>query len=39
MFKIAQVSLGMALDSLGAHKVRSALTLLGVLVGLFSITS
>ncbi|HEX8312845.1 MAG TPA: ABC transporter permease, partial [Chthoniobacteraceae bacterium] len=30
-------SLRMALDSLAAHKLRSALTLLGVLVGVFSI--
>jgi putative ABC transport system permease protein len=28
---------GMALSSIGAHKLRSGLTLLGVLVGVFSI--
>src|SRR5881397_1700998 len=30
-------SVGMALGALAAHKLRSALTLLGVLVGVFSI--
>jgi putative ABC transport system permease protein len=32
-----QESLGMAVDAIVAHKLRSALTLLGVLVGVFSI--
>src|SRR5688572_11521186 len=30
-------SVGMALNAIAAHKLRSALTLLGVLVGVFSI--
>lgn len=33
----ARESIGMALDSIRAHKLRSSLTLLGVLVGVFSI--
>src|SRR5439155_698294 len=35
--RTAEISMRMALEALAAHKLRSALTLLGVLVGVFSI--
>src|SRR5215212_11737157 len=37
MWKIIYQSVVMAIDSMLGHKVRSALTLIGILVGVFSI--
>ena len=31
-------ALGMAFHAIGAHKLRSALTLLGILIGVFSLS-